>query len=85
MLQPCVAHLIWEAYESERGATLSVWRCVNLFWYLIDAITLQNSDCTAARWSKALAELSEATGNLLQLLRANLSSETWKSSCCNRC
>lgn len=31
---------IWEAYAFERGATLPEWRCVNLFWCLIDAATL---------------------------------------------
>jgi aminoglycoside phosphotransferase (APT) family kinase protein len=57
--------LIWEAYESERGATLPEWRCVNLFWCLIDATTLQGSGCADARWSKALADLSQTTGDLL--------------------
>jgi aminoglycoside phosphotransferase (APT) family kinase protein len=56
---------IWVAYVSERGATLPEWRCVNLFWCLLDATTLQGSGCADARWSKALADLSEATGDLL--------------------
>jgi len=49
---------IWEAYASERGIPLPEWRCVNLFWCLLDAMTLLRGD---ARLGKALADLSEAT------------------------
>ncbi len=55
---------IWEAYASERGVSLPEWRCVNLFWCLLDATTLLRSPYSDARLSKALADLSEATGCL---------------------
>jgi hypothetical protein len=52
-------------YLEERGATLPEWRCVNLFWCLIDATMLQSSGCADASWEKVLADLSEATRDLL--------------------
>ena len=55
---------IWEAYASERAIALPEWRCVNVFWCLIDAMTLLHSERLDARFGKALADLSEATGAL---------------------
>lgn len=55
---------VWEAYVSERGIPLPEWRCVNLFWCLLDATTLLRSERGDARWSKVLADLCEATGAL---------------------
>ena len=55
---------IWEAYASERGIPLPEWRCVNLFWCLLDAMTLLRSERLDARFGKTLAALSEATGAL---------------------
>lgn len=52
---------IWDAYASERSIPLPEWRCVNLFWCLLDVTTLLRSERTGARWSKTLADLSEAT------------------------
>ncbi len=46
---------------AERGIPLPEWRCVNLFWCLLDAMTLLRSERIDARRSKALANLSEAT------------------------
>lgn len=59
-----VRRRIWEAYASERGVPLPEWRCVNLFWCLLDALTLLRAERLDARFGKALAELSEATGAL---------------------
>ncbi len=52
---------IWEAYATERGIPLPEWRCVDLFWCLLDAMTLMRSGRAEARWSRALADLSEVT------------------------
>ncbi len=51
----------WEGYAAERGIPLPEWRCVNLFWCLLDAMTLLRSERADARWSTALADLSDAT------------------------
>lgn len=55
---------IWEAYASERGVPLAEWRCVNLFWCLLDAMTLLSAGCLDARLGTTLTELSEATSAL---------------------
>lgn len=55
---------IWEGYVSARGVPLPEWRCINLFWCLLDAMTLLSSARVDTRWRKALADLSEATGAL---------------------
>jgi aminoglycoside phosphotransferase (APT) family kinase protein len=55
---------IWEAYAPERGTPLPEWQCVNLFWCLLDAMTLLRSCRIDTRWSKTLADLSEATSAL---------------------
>jgi aminoglycoside phosphotransferase (APT) family kinase protein len=55
---------IWEAYASESGIPLPEWRCVNLFWCLLDAMTLLRSERLDARFGTTLAALSEATGAL---------------------
>jgi len=55
---------IWEAYVSERSIPLPEWTSVNLFWCLLDATTLLHAERGDARWRKALADLSEATGAL---------------------
>jgi aminoglycoside phosphotransferase (APT) family kinase protein len=52
---------IWGAYAAERGVSLPEWRCVDLFWCLLDAMTLLRSGRADARLSRALADLSEAT------------------------
>jgi aminoglycoside phosphotransferase (APT) family kinase protein len=52
---------IWEAYAAERGIPLPEWWCVNLFWCLLDAVTLLRSERAAPRWRKTLTDLSEAT------------------------
>jgi hypothetical protein len=43
---------------------LPEWRCVNVFWCLLDAMTLLRSERVDARFGKTLAALSEATGAL---------------------
>lgn len=52
---------IWEAYAAERGIPLPEWRHVNLFWCLLDAMTLLHAERDDARWRRAFAEVSEAT------------------------
>jgi len=52
---------IWVAYAAERGIPLPEWRCVNLFWCLLDAMTLVRSERADARWNTALTDLSAAT------------------------
>ncbi len=52
---------IWVAYATERDIPLPKWRCVNLFWCLLDAMTLVRSERADAHWSTALATLSDAT------------------------
>ncbi len=59
-----VRRRVWEAYVSERGVPLPEWRCVNLFWCLLDAMTLLHSNRGEARFAKALADLLEATSTL---------------------
>jgi aminoglycoside phosphotransferase (APT) family kinase protein len=55
---------IWDSYASERGIQLPEWRCVNLFWCLLDAMTLLPAADADLRFGKAIADLSEATGAL---------------------
>jgi hypothetical protein len=52
---------MWEAYASERGIPLPEWRCVNVFWCLLDAMTLLRSEGVDAHFGKTLSALSEAT------------------------
>lgn len=52
---------IWDAYAAERGIPLPEWRHVNLFWCLLDAMTLLHAERDDVRWRRTLADMSEAT------------------------
>lgn len=51
---------IWSEYAAERGTEVPDWRCVDLFWCLLDVMTLVRLERFDRRWSRAVTNLSEA-------------------------